>query len=204
MAITDYASLQDAASRWAGGSSDALFADAIRDAIDMVESELDRELRIPEMITRVAATLDEPYETLPGGVVKMISVSRIVDGVEKAPQLQPVSEDHASALAALHPTGTPRWYSLVSTQLRVIPSPSTASPCIVRAVYYGQVPRLSADIPCTAVLLAARDAYLYGTLSHLGEYVEDAARLARFDARFRNAIRSLNRAAVGRDATLAA
>jgi hypothetical protein len=204
MAITDYASLQETVSRWAGGSSDTAFAEAVRDAIDLTENELDRELRIPEMVTRVAATCDEAYETLPSGVVKMISVSRILDGIEKTPQLQPVSEDHAAALAALHPTGTPRWYCLVSTQLRIIPTPTTASPCSIRAVYYGQVPRLSADIPCHAVLLAARDAYLYGTLSHLGEYIEDAGRMARFEGRFRNAIRSLNRSAVTRDATLAA
>jgi hypothetical protein len=203
MAITDLASLAATVKRWAGGSSDTLIDDAILDAIDLTENELDRELRIPEMVTRVTATCDEAYETLPSGVVKMISVSRIVDGVEKTPQLQPVSEDYAAAMAALCPTGTPRWYCLISTQLRIVPAPTAASPCIIRAVYYGQVPRLSAAIPCHAVLLAARDAYLYGTLSHLGEYVEDAGRMARFDGRFRNAIRSLNRSAVTRDATLA-
>lgn len=202
MAITNYSTLVEAVGRWAGGSSDTNFQSAIADAVSMCEVDLDRRLRIPEMVTRVTATMNEPFETLPNGVVKMIYVARLVGGVEQAPALVPVSEDKASALSAMYPTGTPQWYSLTSTQIRIVPAPTEASPCTVRAVYYGPVPRLSAVNACTAVLLAAPDAYLYGTLSHLAEYVEDSSRLQRFAGRFQSAVAELNRASVLREASL--
>lgn len=203
MAITSYETLQSTVSRWAGGSSDTAFAEAIRDAIDLTESELDRELRIPEMVTRATANCNEAYETLPAGVMKLISICPLVNGVEGLP-LKQIAEDAAPAYAARYTSGAPKYFALVATQARLIPAPTATNVFKARIVFYGQVPRLSAAIPCNAVLLAARDAYLYGSLSHLGEYVEDGARLQRFDARFRNAIRSLNRMSVTRDGTLAA
>lgn len=203
MAITDYASLQSTVARWAGGSSDTAFPDAIRDAIDMCESELDRELRIPEMVARATANCDEAYETLPNGVMKLISITPIVNGVEGKP-LRQIPEDAIGVYASRYTSGAPQFFARVATQIRLIPAPTATNIAKLRITYYGQVPRLSAAIPCNAVLLAARDAYLYGTLSHLGEYIEDGARLQRFDARFRAALQSLKKTSVTRDSTLAA
>jgi hypothetical protein len=115
-----------------------------------------------------------------------------------------ISEDVAPAHAYLYRTGLPQKFALNATQIRTFPAATADAPVTVRMLYWAKVPRLSADIPCYAVLLAHPDIYLFGALSFLGSYVEDASRLGGFDARFRSAIMAANRAAVTRDATLAA
>jgi hypothetical protein len=202
MPISDYASLQETAARWAGGSSSTEFAEAIRDAISMTEAELDRSLRVPEMIARTRTTFNEPWEALPSDLVKLISVAVIDNDIERS--IGQVGEDVAPALANLYRSGRPQKFALNATQIRLFPAATAAAPITVRMLYYARVPRLSATIPCYATLTAYPDLYLFGTLSYLSEFIEDGERLGRFDTRFRAAIVAANRAAVTRDATLAA
>jgi hypothetical protein len=200
--VTDYLSLQDTVSRWAGGSSSTGFAEAIRDAISMVEAEFDRSLRVPEMIARTRATYNETWEALPSDLLKMISVA-LIDGASEYSMGQ-IGEDTAPAIANLYRCGRVRKFALNATQIRTFPAATAEAPITVRMVYYARVPRLSATIPCYATLTAYPDLYLFGALSYLGEFIEDGDRLGRFDARFRAGIVAANRAAVTRDATLAA
>jgi hypothetical protein len=206
MPITNYETLQEVVARWSGGSSSTEFAEAIRDAISMVEAELDRSLRVPEMIARTRATLNETWEALPSDLVKLISVA-VLEGVEPNQTeraIGQISEDMAPAHAYLYRSGRPQKFALNATQIRVLPPATATAPAVLRLLYYARVPRLSADIPCYATLTAYPDLYLFGALSYLGEFVEDGDRLGRFDARFRAGIVAANRAAVTRDATLAA
>jgi hypothetical protein len=202
MAITSYETLQATAARWAGGSSSTDFAEAIRDAISMVEAELDRSLRVPEMIARTRATFNETWEALPSDLMKMISVA-LIDGTNEYSMAQ-IGEDTAPAIANLYRSGRAQKFALNATQIRTFPAATAEAPITVRMVYWAKVPRLSATVPCYGTLTAYPDLYLFGTLSYLGEFIEDGERLGRFDARFRAGITAANRAAVTRDATLAA
>ena len=202
MPATDYLTLQAQIARWSGGSSDTNFAEAIRDAIAMVEAELDRSLRVPEMIARTRATLNETWEALPSDLMKMISVAVVVDSIEYP--IGQIGEDTAPAIANLYRSGRAAKFALNATQIRTFPAATVDAPVTLRMLHWAKVPRLSATVPCYAVLLAHPDIYLFGALSFLGEYVEDASRLGRFDARFRSGILAANKAAVTRDATLAA
>jgi hypothetical protein len=202
MPAIDYLSLQAQIARWSGGSSSTDFAEAIRDAIALVEAEFDLALRVPEMTARTRSTFNEAWEALPSDYLKMISVA-LIDGTNEHPMGQ-IGEDTAPAIANLYRGGRAQKFALNATQIRTFPAATAEAPITVRMVYYARVPRLSADIPCYATLTAYPQLYLFGALSYLGEFIEDGERLGRFDARFRAGITAANRAAVTRDATLAA
>lgn len=204
-AITSYSTLQTAVSNYAGGSADTNFADAIQTCIALCEADLSRLLRIPEMVVRTLAEVDAAFETLPTDLIKLVSAAVIDEDDTEHPLLQ-VGVDAAPILARrlLYETGRPLYFVLHGAQLRLLPAASEDSAVLLRLVYFAKVPALSNAAPTNAVLSAVPDAYLYGTLAHLAEYLEDPSRLPRFNERFQAAVLAANRAAVLRDMTLAA
>jgi hypothetical protein len=200
MAIGTYSELQAACSSFAGGSSDTAFADAIRTSIALCESDIERQLRAPELIVRRTGVVGSAWEVLPDDFMKLISLSLICDDAETV--LAQIPEDAATAYALRYPSGTPRWFAIVGTELRLIPAPDEDCTDSLRMVYQKKVPRLSDDAPTNDLLTAFPDLYLWGSLSVLGEYIEDSARLPRFEQRFQNAIKAINKMSVLRDGTL--
>jgi hypothetical protein len=199
--INDYNSLQQAVSSFAGGSSDTGFADAIRTAIALAEFDIERQVRAPELLARRTGPINASWEELPSDFRKLVSLSLIEDEAETA--MGQIGEDHVTAYAARITGSVPRYFALVGTQLRLIPEPCEDCSQALRMVYYCTLPRLSDDAPTNDVLTAHADLYLWGSLSNLAEYVEDSARLPRFEQRFQNAIKQINRMSVVRDGTLA-
>lgn len=199
--INDYSSLQQAVSSFAGGSSDTGFADAIRTAIALTEIDLERQLRCAELLVRRTGIIDSTWEVVPTDFNKLVSLSLVSSsGTETV--LGQIGEDAAVAYSLRYPSGAPRWFALLGNQLRLIPAPSDDSSDSLRMVYYKKVPRLSDDAPTNDILTYYPDAYLWGSLSNLAEYVEDSGRLPRYEQRFQNAIRAINKMHVVRDGTL--
>lgn len=193
MALDSYAALQVQVSRWIGGSGDEAFAEAVRDSVTLLEAELDRVLRVPEMIQRLLASIDKPIESLPADVVKPLVVSLVDGGRETA--LRPVSQDALPDWARRG--GRPCVYALQGGQIRVAPSPTEGH--ALRLVYYGRVPRLSVPTSCTATLAAYPDLYLWGTLKNLAAYTGDE-RLPAWTELFVAAVAQANRSSVTRQA----
>lgn len=193
MPITSYATLQDAVARWSGNSSDNQFATAVQDAIAMAEDEMDTVLRVPEMITRQRATATGEFESLPSGCLKIIRVGLIdSDGVETT--LDCISE-HQFPAYPLAATGEPRLYAIIGPQIRFKPAPTPDDTALYRITYFGAIPRLADDNPCTAVLLAYQNVYLYGALKHIAAYTNNDAAMQRWAALFEDAVNKANRAA---------
>ena len=198
---TDYASLQAAAARWAGGSSDTLFEEMVRDAIGLAEMDLDQQLWVPERIVRmVAENCTGEYEAVPPDFFKMITLRRVAGGQEQTLQQQP--EDLIPALQQAY-VGLPAFYSLEGLQIHFAPKPTVASPVTVRFVYYAKIPRMVDPSACTAILKHYGDIYLYTTLKHLAPYADDGAGVAKWADLSSKAIQAANRSAVIRDAVLA-
>ena len=197
---TNYAELQAQAIRWSGGSSDSNYAEVVRDAIGLAEFDLDRVLWVPERIKRVIATCTAEYEALPDDLSRLIAVKRIVDGREY--RLTQQGEEVIPGLQAQY-SGPPRWYALVGAQVQFAPVPTEADPMRARFVYYGMLPRLSSEAPCTAVLTTYGNVYLWATLKHLATYAEDAGGVEKWGGLAVTAVDEANRAGVMRDATLA-
>ena len=199
---TDYASLQAAAARWAGGSSDSLFEEVVRDSIRLAELDLDRQLWVPERISRMAANnCTGEYEALPPDFSAMITVRRVTSGGQEQTMMQQ-PEDSIPGLQQAY-AGAPAFYALVGRQIQFAPIPTVASPASIRFVYYALIPRMQDPSACTAILEQYGDVYLYTTLKHLAPYADDAAGVQKWRDLSDQAIQAANRSAVIRDAVLA-
>ena len=146
---TDYASLQAVAARWHGGSSDTQFDETVRDAIGLAELDMDRSLWVAERMKRVAASCTGEYEAVPDDFARMIVVRLVASGQE-----QPLVQQPEDAIPQLQRAiaGPPRFYALIGRQIHFAPKPTTASPAVIRFVYYALIPKLRDPAACTAVL----------------------------------------------------
>ena len=197
---TTYAELQSTTARWHGGSSDTQFDEVVRDAIGLAELDMDRSLWVPERIVRVNATCTGEYEALPDNFSRMIVVRLVGSGQE-----QPLVQQPEDAIPYLQQSiaGPPRFYSLEGRQIHLAPKPTTASPALLRIVFYALIPKLRDPTVCTAILSTYGDVYLYTALKHLAPYADDAQAVQKWTALSDNAIQNANRSTVMRDAVLA-
>lgn len=201
MAISDYASLLDAITRWSGGSSDDRFTDAMVDGVQLAETDLNDLLRVPEMVKRSLFTAKSEYEALPLDVAKLISIHRIVDSGRELPMRQ-IGEEEAAYYSRDYRQGS-IVFALTGVQARFLPAPSPSSPMPSRILYYGMVPPISSAMPCTSILLRYPNVYLYGSLKHLAHYTEDDQKQQKWATLQIQEIQKANRAAMLRDATMA-
>ena len=199
MSIADYTALQARVARWSGGSSDANFAEAVREAIEMAEIDMDRMLWVKERIVRRIATFTAEYESLPEDCARIISIKRIEDGAE-VDQLRKAHPDAAPGLARAYSGNRPLFYTETGAQLQLIPAPTVGDPLKARWIYYGFVPRLSDDTSCTAVLSTYPNVYLYTSLKHLAPFTDDPEGVAKWGALSAEAIQTANGAATKRSA----
>lgn len=189
--FTDYTTLQATVSRWAGGSSDSAFADAVRDAIALAENEMSRGLRVPEMIKRASVVANNKYENLPPDFLEMLGVWLIDEDEEEETPLARAPMNNIAACSRL--SGTPKYYGLSGLQIRI--APRTDDDANIRISYYASLPSLAAggDL-CLAVLLRYPELYLYGSLANLEGYLVDDARIATWRSQFGNHMAAANRA----------
>lgn len=198
MAIVDYASLQATVSRWAGGSSDTAFPEAIRDAIALAEDEMNRVLRVPEMEKRASFTIDGKYESLPTDCLELIGVWRI-DGDREIPLgAQPIT----NIAWASRVSGATKWYSLSGNQIRF--APTTSDVWAARLAYYAKLPNLSDATACTSVLQNYPLVYLYAALAALEGYLVGDDRIAVWKQQAAAQVAAINRAVSRRLSTYAA
>ena len=83
-------------------------------------------------------------------------------------------------------TGTPRYYTVVGTQLSVYPTPPSTG-ITVHITYYASLPSLSNSNTTNWLLLKYPDLYLYGSLKHTAPYLRDDERIALWDALYQKA-----------------
>jgi hypothetical protein len=177
--FTTYETLQSTISRWVGGSSDTAFPDAVRDAIALAESEMNRGLRVPEMIKRASVSVDSKYANLPDDFLELLAVWRIDDDEEIPLARQPMN--NIAACSRLR--GPPIYYGLSGLQIRFAP-PATED-FTARLSYYASLPALAdGGAACLAVLQRYPMLYLYGALANLEGYLVDDARIATWRSQF--------------------
>jgi hypothetical protein len=204
-APASHADLVALVARWGGGLSssgtagDSNYLSVVEDSIFLAETDLNDLLRVPEMLKRVVFTATAEFEALPDDLLRVISVGRVVDGVETP--MTATSEEFLPHYGRAY-AGCIAWYALVGAQFRLAPKPTATAPASIRLTYLANVDPLSASAPCTAVLARYPNAYLYGALKHLAHYTEDDAKQAKWDALFMREIQKANRASVLREATL--
>lgn len=191
--IASYSDLQDRIARRAGGSSDSQFADGVREAIHLAESELNTKLRVPEMIVRSRETVNERWESAPTDFLELRQAFYVTSDDDALDV--PLSVVSPERVGWLDKTvrGVPKSICFTGLQYRIAPKePDTEYQ--VRLIYYGKVADLSDTNPCTVLLNRYPLLYLNGALANLEAWLVGDERLPVWRTMFERQIAEANAA----------
>ena len=126
--------------------------------IDLFEAWANRNLRVRQMEEEALADATE-YMALPSDFLELRDIQW--QGSPRR-QLDYVTPAYADIYDTSGAAGTPKFYTLVGNQIRLIPAPDSAPS--IRIAYWQQIPALSNSQTTNWLLTAYPDAYLYGAL----------------------------------------
>jgi len=165
-----------------------LFADAdLSRFVTLAEAEINRSLRVREMIRRRVSPVDGAYVTLPGDYLEARNITLLTD-----PQrtLEAVGLDLADQYRDRG--SVPRYYAVSGQQMEILPTPPGGTPD-VEMVYYGRLPSVETT-ETNWLLKTAPDLYLSLALKHAAVFVVADERAQVFAAEAMRLITDLNRA----------
>jgi hypothetical protein len=169
--------------------------------IALAEAQMNRRLRVRQMVTRAEAALATEFVETPADMLEPIQLSlELSEGdVRLIQYLAP--ERLLAEKAGGVTSGEPEFYSIVGGSLQLLPMPAAAY--TGELAYYAKIPALASS--ATNWLLSAYpDAYLYGALVQTAPYLVEDERVATWGAMFQaalNDIQTSNRVAGGKART---
>lgn len=143
--------------------------------IALAESKFNRKLRMRQMVKRATATIDTQFFAYPAD---WLEARDFILSTNPITQMEFVTEDQGNALRATTAiaSGKPRYYTIIGSQIEVIPTPDTSYSGVLS--YYAKIPALSDSNTSNWLLAYAPDLYLYGALLEASPYLKDDERLA--------------------------
>lgn len=156
--------------------------------IDATEAELNRRLRVKEMIKRATATADGQYLSLPTDWLEAINVQ--IDGNNFQPLFQQSIESLDVYRKSIdNANNQPIYYALVDNTIELAPTPDSSY--VLQLTYYGAIDALSDTNTSNFVSTSYPDAYLYGALKHASIYLMEDDRVALFTSQFEKALEEM-------------
>ncbi len=160
--------------------------------ISLTEAQMERALRVRQMIERSAAQIDTEYSALPSDFLEAktfkITSSRPIQPVEF---VTPEQMDDAQQLSA-GALGIPKYFTIIGNQIRVSPAPDATYDA--ELMYFAKLAKLSDSNTTNWLLTSSPDAYLYGSLMHAAPYLKDDERVAVWGTLYNTAIEALKNA----------
>lgn len=143
--------------------------------IALAESKFNRKLRMRQMVKRATATIDTQFFAYPAD---WLEARDFILSTNPITQMEFVTEDQGNAIKATTAVapGKPRYYTIIGSQIEVIPTPDTSYSGVLS--YYAKIPSLSDSNTSNWLLAYAPDLYLYGALLESAPYLKDDERLA--------------------------
>lgn len=184
MALANYSDLKSSIADWLVRSD---LTAVIPDFIRLAEAQMERVLRVRQMMNRATANLDTEYSLLPGDFLAVRTYK-----LEGSSPLEYVTSDWMDDQFVT--TGEPRYYTIVGNQIRVYPSPDTTY--VGELTYYQKLNRLSNTVTSNWLLESSPDAYIYGALLQAAPYLQDDARAPVWQGLYQSAIEALKSADV--------
>ena len=166
--------------------------DAIPRWIQMCEGEVNRNLRVREMVKPAYIEMtvaDQGYIPTPGD---FLEVENIETQTDPAIVLEAVTPQRADELRARLKGGLPAYYSVVGSRVEIVPHP--AEPISIEMSFYARLPPLTTNAATNWLLQRSPDVYLYGSLIHSAPYLKDDQRLPLWQTKFDKALDDLRRA----------
>lgn len=187
MAITTFAELKTAIQNWSHRSD---LDSVCGDFITLAESRFNDALRQLAMESDETLTLNSGSRTVafPTGMRELKSLS-----IDKTSYREPLVQVSISALDDYIGTGDEPCAFAVTDQIEVDTAPSSNLTLIARVIknHTG----LSDSNTSNALLTSHPNVYLFGALSELYAYVQDADMQANYDMKFQEAVKLANRTA---------
>ena len=167
--------------------------------IELAEAQMERPLRVRQMIARATAPVDTQYSAVPADFLEAktfkITSSRPIQPIEF---LTPEQMDDRDQLFANAP-GIPKYFTIVGNQIRVSPVPDATY--TAELMYIAKLAKLSDSVTTNWLLAASPDAYLYGSLMQAAPYLKDDERVAVWGTLYNTAIESIKFADQGGSAS---
>ena len=184
MALTTYSELKSSVADWLNRTE---LTSAIPDFISLAEAQVERKLRTRQMIVRANATIDTEYGTVPSDYLEVKSLKLQTNPITP---LQFETIDALDSLQAQYPSASkPRFFSIVGSQIRTIPTPDSSY--TAELTYYAKLTKLSDSVTTNWLLTAAPDVYLYGALLQAAPYLKDDARISVWATLYTSAMEDL-------------
>jgi hypothetical protein len=181
MALDTYANLQTAIANHL--NRDDLTA-AIPDFITLTEAQVNRRLRLAEMLTSTDVTPSNGLAALPADFLEEQKVT-----LKSSPRqvLTQVSTDYADFSDPYRTAAKGCFYSVEGANIRVTPSDGTD----IELTYYQKIPALSDSNTTNWLLTKQPGVYLYGAMIFSAPYLHDDQRTGLWGQFFENEIKAL-------------
>ncbi len=197
MPLGTYDELQAAILNWLARAPDDEDAvvDTIKDFITLSEHRFNLELRVRQMVERIAAPIDEPVEKMAARFLEPISASVILASGRIWP-LKYVTA-HELSRGGRNIEGDPACYTIVGGEILFAPmipfdadADETTLPKIELIGYFSQPP-LAEDQPTNDILIYYPQIYLYGALLEATAFVT-ADQITTWAAAYQEAVDKAN------------
>lgn len=160
--------------------------------IGLTEAQMERALRVRQMMGRSTAPIDTEYSALPADFLEAktfkITSARPIQPVEFVTPEQMDAAQQQSAGAQ----GIPKYFTIIGNQIRVHPVPDATY--TGELTYFTRLPKLSNTNTMNWLLSSSPDAYLYGSLMQAAPYLKDDERVAVWGTLYNTAIEALKTA----------
>lgn len=185
MAISTYSELQTALANWLNRTD---LTDRVPDFIALAEAQMNRRLRVRQMVTRAESGLASEFVDVPADMLEPIQLSLEISesDIRLLQYLAPERLVLEKACGAA--SGTPEFYSVVGGSLQLLPAPDASYPG--ELAYYARIPALASN-STNWVLDTYPDAYLYGALMQAAPYLVDDERVMTWGTMFHTALNDI-------------
>ena len=153
--------------------------------IDNTEAELNRNLRVADLVKRATATAENQYLSLPTDWLEAINIEITSNNFRPLMQMSIESLD-VYRRSINNKTGQPIYYAIVDNTLELAPSPDASY--TLQLTYYGKIDALSDTNTSNFVLSTHPDVYLYGSLKHASVFLMEDERAPLFNAQFEKSL----------------
>lgn len=164
----------------------------IPDFILLAEAQMNRRLRVRQMVTRAEASISAEFTDQPTDLLQPITLSLEISESDVrfleylSPERMLAEKSKISAVAA----GEPQYWTIVGGCIQVLPQPSATY--TGELTYYAKIPALASN-STNWLLTLAPDAYLYGSLVQAAPYLMEDERVVTWGQMYINSVEELNR-----------
>jgi len=188
MALSSYSELKASIADWLNRDD---LTSLIPDLITLCEADLNRRLRVREMIVRSTGETSTQFTVLPADFLEAKNVQINTSPPAVLDYRSPEALDRYRASIG-DTQDTPIFYSLIGDTLEVAPTPSAT--VTIEIVYYKKITALSDGNISNFVLSTHPDIYLYGSLLHSAPYLHGDERIGTWAGIYDAKVERLNQA----------